>query len=314
MFKRIALLALLVPVLAFGQAWRDPGVKANNPTWTGVMTAPSGAAGAPSYTFLSDTTAGCYLPAQFQLTCGTSVGVASPGNNTTMELGAAAAATGNTHLLNLKAGAAGAIGSVNFYTSGSNRWLINTSGTLAAQTLVSDQPTINAAANGTVSGSGTTVLYQLGGTWNTTGVVPGMLTVNVVNTGSGAGSRLLELQRGGAIQFGVTSGANTTGTQIRTAQATVPTITTNGGTSPVCVGTDTFMTCTEGTSPPVAATFTVTFNGTWAAAPPCIAIRGTAGASPLVQSVVTTTTTAQVNLSANLVASEAYHIHCGGRQ
>jgi hypothetical protein len=100
--------------------------------------------------------------------------------------------------------------------------------------------------------------------------------------------------------------------QVSYAQTTVPTVTTNGGTSPACVGTDTAMTCTEGTSPPAAATFTVTFNGTWPAAPSCVALRGTAGASPLVQNVVTTTTTVQVNLSANLVASEKYHIHCYG--
>jgi hypothetical protein len=100
--------------------------------------------------------------------------------------------------------------------------------------------------------------------------------------------------------------------QLRLTQTTVPTVTTNGGTSPVCVGTDTAMRCTEGTSPPAAATFTVTFQGTWAAAPSCVAMRGTAGASPLVQNVVTTTTTVQVNLSANLVASEIYHIHCVG--
>lgn len=100
--------------------------------------------------------------------------------------------------------------------------------------------------------------------------------------------------------------------QVSYVQTTVPTITTNGGTTPVCVGTDTAMTCTEGTAPPAAATFTVTFNGTWPAAPSCIALRGTAGATPLVQNVVTSTTTVQVNLSANLVASEKFHIHCMG--
>jgi hypothetical protein len=100
--------------------------------------------------------------------------------------------------------------------------------------------------------------------------------------------------------------------QVSYAQTTVPTITTNPGTGGACVGTDTAMTCTEGTSPAAAATFTVTFNGTWPAAPSCMAIRGTAGSTPLVQNVVTSTTTVQVNLSANLVASEKYHIHCFG--
>lgn len=107
-------------------------------------------------------------------------------------------------------------------------------------------------------------------------------------------------------------GNGTTPVQIAVTQTTAPTITTNGGTSPACVGSDTAMTCTEGTAPPAAATFTVTFNGTWASAPACVAMRGTAGATPLVQNVVTGTTTVQVNLSANLVASEKFHILCMG--
>lgn len=101
--------------------------------------------------------------------------------------------------------------------------------------------------------------------------------------------------------------------QVSYAQPAVPTITVNGGTAPSCAGTDTAMTCTIGTAPPAAATFTVTFSGTWPTnGPACQAVRATAGATPLVQGVVTSTTTAQVNLSANLVASEKFHINCGG--
>jgi len=141
------------------------------------------------------------------------------------------------------------------------------------------------------------------------------LLIQRTETSVGSGAQYaIQTQRGSTNQFTVTAGSSGKGLQIATAQAAVPTITTNGATSPACVGSDTFMTCTEGTSPPAAATFTVTFNGTWAAAPSCIAVRGTTGASPLVQNVVTTTTTVQVNLSANLVASEKFHIHCGGIQ
>jgi hypothetical protein len=113
-----------------------------------------------------------------------------------------------------------------------------------------------------------------------------------------------------------TAGAVLTATggamQLSATQPSVPTITVNGGTGPACVGTDTAMICTIGTAPPAAATFTVGFSGTWPAAPSCNAVRGTAGATPLVQSVVTATGTVQVNLSANLVASEKYAILCLG--
>lgn len=167
-----------------------------------------------------------------------------------------------------------------------------------------------------VASSATTNVVAITPTYNQTGTASDTdLLIQRTETAIGSGAQYaIQTQRGSTNQFTVTAGSSGKGLQIATAQASVPTITTNGGTSPSCVGADTFMTCTEGTSPPAAATFTVTFNGTWAAAPSCIAVRGTTGASPLVQNVVTTTTTVQVNLSANLVASEKFHIHCGGVQ
>lgn len=187
----------------------------------------------------------------------------------------------------------------------------------------------------TLNDTSTGNFFQIGGSLNattTTGPVNWVAITPIYNEASGAvvntdlliqrtetaigtgAQYAIQTQRGSTNQFTVTAGSSTKGTQLATAQASVPTITTNPGTGGACVGADTFMTCTEGTSPAAAATFTVTFNGTWAAAPSCIAIRGTAGSTPLVQNVVTTTTTVQVNLSANLVASEKFHIHCGGVQ
>ena len=99
---------------------------------------------------------------------------------------------------------------------------------------------------------------------------------------------------------------------IRVASGTAPTCTGNCGTSPSIAGNNTNMSVTIGTSPPVAANFTVTFNGTWTTAPNCIAQRATTGVNPLVSAVVTTTTTAVVSLNANLVASEKFTIICLG--
>lgn len=272
-----------------------------------------GAAGAPSHSFTNDTTTGCYRNAANNILCGTSVGVASPGANTTAEFSAASAATGNTHILNLKAGAAASSGSIHFYTIGVDRLQLNTNGTLASGTTANDVA-IASFVGGGVTGSGTTSTFQFGTTWNTSGVVAGMIQANITNTGSGAGSRILELQRGGAIQFGVTSGAASTGLQVRTAQATAPTCTTNCGTpGNVCTGTDTAMICTMGTTP--ASGVLITFNGTWAAAPSCVvqmALAGMVVGKQVLTAATTTTTITLVTNGTAPVAGDKYAIICVG--
>lgn len=168
---------------------------------------------------------------------------------------------------------------------------------------------------GSVTGSGTTSLHSLAGTWNTSGVVPGFIKSNITNTASGAGSRHLELQRGGTLQFGVTSGATSTGTQIRTAQQTAPTCSANCGTSPSVTGTDSAMTVTMGSSGSPASGWVVTFNGTWATAPACTVQMAKAGmvVGKLALTAVTTTTTVTVVTNGTAPATtDMYHILCTG--
>jgi hypothetical protein len=168
---------------------------------------------------------------------------------------------------------------------------------------------------GSVTGSGTTVLHPITGTYNTTGVVPGLLQVNLTNTASGAGSRTLELQRAGTLQFGVTTGATSTGTQIRTAQQTAPTCSSNCGTSPSVSGSDTFMTVTMGSSGSPASGWVVTFNGTWATAPACAVFPALAGMVVGKTAIVVATTTTTVTVTTNGTApatSDKYHVVCGG--
>jgi hypothetical protein len=62
----------------------------------------------------------------------------------------------------------------------------------------------------------------------------------------------------------------TTANQIRMAQTTVPTCSSNCGTSPSVAGTDTAGVVTMGASGVPASAWVVTFNGTWATAPSCI--------------------------------------------
>jgi hypothetical protein len=102
--------------------------------------------------------------------------------------------------------------------------------------------------------------------------------------------------------------------QLRTSQTTPPTCTTNCGTpGNVCVGTDTFMTCTMGTTP--ASGVLITFQGTWSSAPSCVVQMGLAGMVVGKQVLTAATTTTTVTLVTNGTApatGDKYHIHCGG--
>lgn len=172
-----------------------------------------------------------------------------------------------------------------------------------------------AAPSLSFSGAPTTGFSRLAATqlilWSNAGVNSGILEGGVRLGSAGAvafssaaapqdAAADLRLGRGGA-----------TGS-LRVYSGTAPTCTGNCGTSPSVVGNNTNMSVTIGTAPPAAANFTVTFNGTWTTAPHCLGQRGTTGTTPVVAGIVTTTTTAVVNLSANLVASELFRVFCFG--
>lgn len=108
-----------------------------------------------------------------------------------------------------------------------------------------------------------------------------------------------------------TSGAS----QLSLTQATAPTCTSNCGTSPSVVGTDTAGTVTMGATGAPASGWVVTFNGTWPAAPSCIVQSAlstmVAGKMPI--AVATTATTMTVTTNGTAPAnSDKYAYHCFG--
>lgn len=112
-------------------------------------------------------------------------------------------------------------------------------------------------------------------------------------------------------------GQGTGATQIASTQTTVPTCSSNCGTSPSVVGSDSDMRVTMGATGVPASGFVVTFNGTWAAAPVCTVQMATAGmvAGKLPLTVVTSTTTISVVTNGTAPStSDAYAIHCRGTQ
>lgn len=125
----------------------------------------------------------------------------------------------------------------------------------------------------------------------------------------------LLLHRASTVQFGVTLGATGTGTQVRTAQQTVPTCATNCGTSPTITGSDTAMRVVMGASGVPASGWIVTFNGTWATAPSCIVTAALAGMVAGKQPIVVATTTTTITVTTNGTApatSDVYTIICMG--
>lgn len=82
---------------------------------------------------------------------------------------------------------------------------------LTASTLVSTASPVNttsiAALGYSLTGSDASSLFDVSGTWNTTGT-PTLLKANVTDTASNAASLLLDLQVGGTSRFGVTKGGD----------------------------------------------------------------------------------------------------------
>lgn len=109
------------------------------------------------------------------------------------------------------------------------------------------------------------------------------------------------------------TGAN----QVAMLQTTVPTCSGSCGTSPSVVGSDTVMIVTMGSSGVPASPFTVTFNGTWAAAPACSVTSAlttmVVGKMAIAVQPSTTTITVTTNGTAPGV-SDKYSIICFGVQ
>lgn len=158
------------------------------------------------------------------------------------------------------------------------------------------------------AGTGITLAAETAGT--------GVDNLSVTLTPAGTGNAVAAIGAGGLFQvgatlrFAVTDGAASTGTRLRTAQATAPTCTTNCGTSPSISGSDTAMVVTLGTGAP-ASPVTVTFNGTWATAPACQAGNRTTAANNVTR-VDSTTTTAVVYFAAGPAASDLVAVLCLG--
>jgi hypothetical protein len=74
--------------------------------------------------------------------------------------------------------------------------------TAPSQTITAPANTSALTASYSVTGSNTTPLLNLTGTWNTTGIARGIL-LNVTNTASNSASRLIDLQIGGTSRFWV---------------------------------------------------------------------------------------------------------------
>lgn len=152
--------------------------------------------------------------------------------------------------------------------------------------------------------------------WSSTGGATGAADTGIARHAAG----VLEVNSGAPgtlrdITFRNFKGNGTGAAQFRTTQTTVPVCSTNCGTSPTVTGTDTFMKIVLGTTP--ASAFLVTFNGTWAAAPPCVVQMGLAGmvVGKLALTAATTTTTITVVTNGTAPSTgDIYFIHCGGLQ
>lgn len=118
----------------------------------------------------------------------------------------------------------------------------------------------------------------------------------------------------GQLKFGPSA---TAATQLRAAQTTVPTCSSNCGTSPAVVGTDTAGIVTMGATGSPASGFVITFNGTWAAAPSCVVQSAlttmVVGKLPIAVQTATTTITVTTNGTAP-GNSDKYSYVCFGVQ
>jgi mucin-22 len=110
-------------------------------------------------------------------------------------------------------------------------------------------------------------------------------------------------------------GTGSGATQLASTQTTVPTCSSNCGTSPSVAGSDSDGIVTMGGSGSPASAWVVTFNGTWAAAPACVVQSALAsmvvGKMPIATVTTTTTMTVTTNGTAPS-ASDKYQYICRG--
>ena len=113
----------------------------------------------------------------------------------------------------------------------------------------------------------------------------------------------------------VASGVSFNATQVLfngSFKARTPLCTNNCGTSPSVVGTNSAMRITMGSTGTPRSPFLVLFNGTWNAAPSCIAQLDTATATGSVTVTNTSATGFQVNTGTSPAQGVVYNVHCLG--
>jgi hypothetical protein len=149
-----------------------------------------------------------------------------------------------------------------------------------------------------------------------TNTAPVWSATPTVTTLTGSTSLVSALYQSSAAKILLT-GTGTGPSEVAVSQTTKPTCSASCGTSPSVVGSDTAMIVTMGSTGTPASPFTVTFNGTWAAAPSCVVTSalGTMAVGKIAIAAPTTTTT--VIITTNGVApatGDKYAIHCIGVQ
>lgn len=253
------------------------------------LKAPDGTSGAPSYSFSSETTLGFYRknPAQIGIT-----GSLVPSAANSFNLGTNAAEFLGVNARQLAIGDSGS-STVLTYPAGVSATLEQRQGTTAQAFRI----------YGTTTGPKYLSLSHDG-------------TNGVIDTAASSGLLSIAPTNATSVTIGkqVLISTAATASQLRTAQTTAPTCTTNCGTpGNVCVGTDTSMICTMGTTP--ASGVLITFNGTWAAAPSCVvqmALAGMVVGKQVLTAATTTTTITLVTNGTAPVAGDKYAIICIG--
>lgn len=112
-------------------------------------------------------------------------------------------------------------------------------------------------------------------------------------------------------------GTGTGPTQIASTQTTVPTCSSNCGTSPSIVGSDSDMLVTMGATGSPASGWVVSFNGTWAAAPSCAVQMAKAGmvvGKQVLTAVASTTIMTAVTNGTAPGNADVYAVICRGIQ
>lgn len=184
---------------------------------------------------------------------------------------------------------------------------LSTSGTYTVTGAILGTPA-NASLTFSPTGTGTVTINPA-----TAGTINNM-AIGGTTRGAGAFTTLaangLTTLTGGTL---LSTGA--TPNQLRTAQTTPPTCSSNCGTSPSVVGTDTAMIVTMGATGTPTSAFVITFAGTWAAFPSCHAQMSKSGMVvgklPIVASPTTTTLTITTN-GTNPSTADKYAVICIG--